>query len=81
MANKAELELELADRIEGVVKLMTSGRCLCGFTEYCERCSPTSMFSKLRDRLEVLCDDLRGIVRKPPDYGAVFYVPIKEITE
>lgn len=72
---------QIADRIEGIVKAMTAGKCLCGFTEYCERCSPTGMFSQLRDKLDVLCDELRGIERKPPDYGANFTIPLKEIME
>jgi hypothetical protein len=72
---------QIADRIESIVKEMTAGKCLCGFTEYCERCGPTGMFSQLRDKLDELCDELRGIERKPPDYGATFTIPLKEITE
>lgn len=72
---------QIAERIEGIVKTMTAGKCLCGFTEHCERCSPTGMFSQLRDKLDELCDELRGIERKPPDYGATFTIPLKEIME
>jgi hypothetical protein len=44
------------------------GRCLCGFSESCESCSPHSQYNRLRSKLEELVHG-PPTPMTPEDYG------------
>ena len=67
-------------RLEEIISRDTTGHCLCGSFEYCERCSPHSEGARIRDKLCELIGEIRGIKPQPVNYGASMLIP-KEILD